>query len=131
MTDIRAVFAGLGDMHTELVLLGRYLLGMIDEETELLQIAARTSSKRSPRLDQACAVFIDALNDELVGWVSAWSPTVPTAQARVIANLGINALLGDRLARSLLHNSAAGASDEDYLAEWTAVLSARIATLTA
>ena len=36
MRDIRALFAGLGDMHAELTVLGRYLLSVVDEEIELL-----------------------------------------------------------------------------------------------
>src|SRR2546426_10131943 len=42
MHDIRALFAGLDDLHAELTVLGRYLLTVIDQELELLQIAART-----------------------------------------------------------------------------------------
>ena len=53
MHDIRALFAGLGDLRAELTALGRYLLTVIDEETELLQIAARTPAGRSSRLDTA------------------------------------------------------------------------------
>src|SRR5258707_10822662 len=53
MRDIRALFAGLGDLHAELTVLSRYLLGVVDEEIELLQIAARTPGGLSPRLDTA------------------------------------------------------------------------------
>ena len=42
MHDIRSLFAGLGELRTELTMLGRYLLTVIDEESQLLQIAART-----------------------------------------------------------------------------------------
>ena len=51
MRDIRALFAGLGDLRAELTVLGRYLLTVVDEEIELLQIAARTPAGRSTRLD--------------------------------------------------------------------------------
>jgi AcrR family transcriptional regulator len=37
MRDIRALFAGLGDRHAELTVLGRYLLSVVDEEMQLLQ----------------------------------------------------------------------------------------------
>ena len=47
MRDIRALFAGLGDLHAELTVLGRYLLSVIDEEIQLLQIAARTPAGHS------------------------------------------------------------------------------------
>src|ERR1700710_1980776 len=35
MHDIRSLFAGLGDLRTELTLLGRDLLTVVDEETQL------------------------------------------------------------------------------------------------
>src|SRR3981189_1918089 len=38
LRDIGALFAGLGDTHAELTVLGRYLLAVVDEEIELLQI---------------------------------------------------------------------------------------------
>src|SRR5690349_15763374 len=47
MQDIRTLFAGLGDLRAELTVLGRYLLSIVDEEIELLQITARTPSGRS------------------------------------------------------------------------------------
>ena len=60
MRDIRALFAGLGDLRAELTVLGRYLLTVVDEEIELLQIAARTPAGRSARLDTAYAALIEA-----------------------------------------------------------------------
>src|SRR6478735_7008998 len=74
MADIRALFAGLGDLHSELTVLGRYLLTVIDQESELLQIAARTPARLSERLDTAYAALVDGLCDELNGWISAWAP---------------------------------------------------------
>src|ERR1700728_3479956 len=44
MRDIRALFAGLGDLRSELTMLGRYILSVLDEESQLLQMAARTPS---------------------------------------------------------------------------------------
>ena len=61
MRDIRALFAGLGDLHAELTVLGRYLLSVIDEEIQLLQIAARTTAGQSPRLDTAYAALVEGL----------------------------------------------------------------------
>ena len=36
--DIRQIFEGLTDLRSELTVLGRYTLGVIDEETQLLRI---------------------------------------------------------------------------------------------
>lgn len=127
MHDIRAMFAGLGDLRTELTLLGRYLLNVIDEESQLLQIAARTPSDRSSRLNDAYAALVDGLYTELDDWIHGWAPDVDPAQSRTIAILGINALLGKR-ATAMFFN-AADTPDDAYLAEWTTMLATRITPL--
>jgi AcrR family transcriptional regulator len=131
MRDIRALFAGLGDLHAELTVLGRYLLGIIDEEIQLLQIAARTPAGQSGGLDAAYAALIDGLNAELVGWIGAWAPTLAPQDRAVLAALGVNGILGARFATSLFHQPRARIPDDRYLAEWTAVLTARIRSLSA
>jgi AcrR family transcriptional regulator len=126
MADIRALFAGLGDLHSELTVLGRYLLTVIDQESELLQIAARTPAGLSERLDTAYAALVDSLTEELSGWITAWAPRVPSEQAKVLAALGINSILGERFATNLFRRSEAPISDDRYLREWTAVLAGRV-----
>src|ERR1700679_1975765 len=39
MRHMRSIFAGLGDLHADRTVLGRYLLTISDEDIELLQIA--------------------------------------------------------------------------------------------
>ena len=41
MRDIRALFAGLGDFRPEPTMLGRYVLTVLDGESQLVQIASR------------------------------------------------------------------------------------------
>lgn len=129
MHDIRALFAGLGDMHAELTVLGRYLLSVVDEEIELLQIAARTSAGRSARLDTAYAALVDTLNNELAEWITAWAPATTEEHAKVLAAIGVNGILGVRFATTLFHQSQTKVADDQYLAEWTELLGARIQTI--
>jgi AcrR family transcriptional regulator len=129
MRDIRAMFAGLGDLHAELIVLGRYLLGVIDEEIQLLQIAARTPAGQSARLDTAYAALIGGLNAELADWIAAWAPMLTAQDRDVVAALGVNGILGARFATSLFHQTEAHIPDDRYLTEWTAHLATRIATL--
>jgi AcrR family transcriptional regulator len=126
MRDIRALFAGLGDLRAELTVLGRYLLGVVDEEIELLQIAARTPAGRSSRLDTAYAALVDGLNVELGDWIAAWAPALVDQDRDVMAALAVNALLGSRLTTSLFHQSAPRIPDDRYLAEWTTLVANRI-----
>ena len=128
MNDIRALFAGLDDLRSELTILGRYLLTVIDQELELLQIAARTPAGLSPRLDTAYAALIDGLCAELADWITAWAPRFGKQQCAVLASLGVNGLLGARFATGLFRASQQRIPDDRYLAEWTTVLAGRIDT---
>jgi AcrR family transcriptional regulator len=126
MHDIRTLFAGLDDLRAELTVLGRYLLSVVDEEIELLQIAARTPAGRSARLDTAYAALVDGLNAELADWIAAWAPTLARQDCAVLAALGVNGILGARFATSLFHQREARIPDDRYLTEWTALLATRI-----
>jgi AcrR family transcriptional regulator len=126
MRDIRALFAGLGDLHAELTVLGRYLLSVIDEEMQLLQIAARTPAGQSSRLDTAYAALVDGLNAELSDWIGAWAPTLSKQDGAVLAALGVNSILGARFATSLFHQTKPRIADDRYLAEWTSLLATRL-----
>ena len=129
MRDIRSLFAGLGDLHTELTLLGRYLLSVIDEETQLLQIAARTPTNRSARLDDAYAALVDGLYTELADWLKGWAPNISQEDIAAIGAVGVNALLGKRATRTLFHAPGADLPDEQYIRQWTAMLAGRIQEL--
>jgi AcrR family transcriptional regulator len=131
MRDIRALFAGLGDLHAELTVLGRYLLSVIDDEIQLLQVAARTPEGQSARLDTAYAALINGLNSELADWVATWAPTLTPQNRAVLAALGVNGILGARFATSLFRQTPARIPDDRYITEWTAVLAARIQSLSA
>jgi AcrR family transcriptional regulator len=126
MSDIRALFAGLGDLHSELTVLGRYLFSVIDQEAELLQIAARTPAGLSERLDNAYAALVDGLTAELAGWIDSWNPSLGQPRCARLASVGVNSLLGARIASKVFRRNNAALDDADYLAEWTAVLTARI-----
>lgn len=129
MHDIRALFAGLGDLRAELTALGRYLLTVVDDEIELLQTAARTPAGRSARLDCAYAALVEGLNGELAEWITAWAPTLPQQECAVLAAVGVNSILGARFATSLFHQPEARIPDDRYLTEWTALLAIRIEAL--
>lgn len=129
MRDIRALFAGLGDLRTELTMMGRYVLSVLDEETQLLQVAARTPSDRSARLNDAYAALVDGLCAELADWVQGWVPGISKDDAAVIGAVGVNALLGKRATSTLFHAPGTESPDEQYIAEWKTMLAGRIEAL--
>lgn len=129
MRDMRALFAGLGDLRSELTMLGRYVLAVLDEETQLLQIASRVPSGLSARLTDAYAALFDGLYAELADWVSGWIPTISQQEAAAIAAVGVNALHGKRATSTVFHEPGVTMPDEQYIAEWTAMLASRIESL--
>lgn len=130
MRDIRALFAGLGDLRSELTMLGRYVLAVLDEETQLLQIASRVPSDRSrARLTDAYAALFDGLYTELSDWVQGWLPEVDRQRATTVAAVAVDALLGRRATRDLFGATTTDLPDEQYIAEWTAQMQSRIESL--
>jgi AcrR family transcriptional regulator len=126
MHDISALFAGQGDLRTELTLLCRYLMSVLDRESEFLQVAARTPAGDSERLNDAYAALVDGLYGELADWIKGCARTLKDRDAKRIAVVGINALLGRQATRVVFHHPDLGTPDEQYVADWTAMLAARI-----
>lgn len=126
MHDIRALFAGLGDLRIELTMLGRYVLSVLDEEAELLQVVARTPAEQSARLTSAYAALIGGLNAEVADWIDGWSPGIAAADAAAVAAVAVDALLGRRAGNTLLHQSSVAVSDDRYLAQWTVMLAGHL-----
>ncbi len=127
MRDIRALFAGLGDLHAELTVLGRYLLSVIDEEIQLLQIAARTPAGHSARLDTAYAALIDGLN---ANWRTSppGRPKVSEQDCGVLSHTA-STPSSVHFATGLFNQPKTRIPDDRYLTEWTALLTTRIETV--
>ncbi|HWF29712.1 MAG TPA: helix-turn-helix domain-containing protein [Mycobacterium sp.] len=129
MHDISALFAGQGDLRTELSLLCRYLMGVLDRESEFLQVAARTPADQSTRLNNAYAALVDGLYSELADWIKGCAPKIKDPDAKRVAVIGINSLLGKRATRIVFHSPEVDTSDEEFVSDWTAMLADRIETL--
>lgn len=126
MHDISALFAGRGDLRTELSLLCRYLMSVLDQESEFLQVVARTPADESPRLTDAYAALIDGLYSELGDWITGCAPALNPCEAARIAAVGIDALLGRRTSRIMFHANHIDTTDEHYVTDWTDTIASRI-----
>jgi AcrR family transcriptional regulator len=125
MQDIRAMFAGLGDLHNELTVLGRYILAALDRESELLQISG-VPPELSGRLSDAYAALFAGLTGDLADWIASWAPGIDERDAATIGAIGVNALLGKRATSMVFHAARPDVPDDTYLVEWTAMLANRI-----
>lgn len=126
MHDISALFAGRGDLRTELSLLCRYLISVIDRESEFLQVVARTPAEESPRLTDAYAALIDGLYSDLGDWIKACASTLDLAEAGRVATVGVDALVGRRTSRVVFHANHIATTDDEYVMEWTEMIAGRI-----
>lgn len=126
MRDIRSLFAGLGDLRIELTMLGRYVLTVLDEETQLLKIASRIPSGGSKGLQDAHTALFDGLNAEMVDWLQGWAPGISKQQAESIGAVAFNSLVGKHVKNTLFHAATADIPDERYIADWTAMLANQI-----
>jgi hypothetical protein len=70
--------------------------------------------------------FRDGLYGELTDWIRGCAPDVDVAEARRIAVVGINALLGKRATRIVFHSPQVDTPDEQFVVDWTAMLAGRI-----
>lgn len=129
MHDISALFAGQGDLRTELTLLGRYLMSVLDQESELLQVTARSTPTASSRLTEACAALIDSLYSQLADWITVCAPKLAPGGAKRLAVVGINALVGKRATRIVFGAPGVDTPDDEYIADWTAMLADRIQSI--
>lgn len=73
--------------------------------------------------------LIDGLNAEAADWIKGWAPKISKQDAKTIAAIAVNALLGKRAAVTVFPAPAAAVEDERYIAEWTALFAGRIETL--
>lgn len=126
MHDISALFAGEGELRAELTLLGRYVLSVLNQESQFLQVVARTPAEQSDRVDAAYAALIDGLYSELADWIRGCAPGLDQQEARRIAVVGVNALLGKHATRVVFHAPQADTPDDEFIADWTAMLAGRI-----
>jgi AcrR family transcriptional regulator len=130
MHDIRSLFAGLGDLRIELTMLGRYVLGVLEEETQLLQIAARTPPAQCSRVATAYAALVAGLTAEVAGWIQGWAVDSDIGAAKAAATVAVDALIGRKAARDVFCSPTTEMSDELYMTEWTAGLASRVKALT-
>lgn len=121
LRDIRHVFAGVGDLRTELTLTARYALAELDNETELLRILASEARVRPELVESAVQQIITATYSGFAEWLHHQA-RVPPEQADAIAAVGLGALLSSRLLRVLLGTDPISVPDEVLVDTWVDML---------
>jgi AcrR family transcriptional regulator len=132
LRDIRRVFHGLADMRSELVVTARFAFELLDEERPLLRILLSEPGSRPMPLAEAVTAMFTATYDEFAGWVQSRAPWLDEREARTVATVAVDALLGRRMTAHLL-GTAPGADDrpdadedEEFIATWVEMVASRL-----
>ncbi|ROO85757.1 TetR family transcriptional regulator [Actinocorallia herbida] len=117
LRDIRHVFAGVGDLRTELTLTARYALTELDHEAELLRVVASEARSRPELVGDAVHQLIGSTFEAFSSWLRD-SADVPADRADAIASVGLGALLSSRLLRALLSTDPFPIDDDALVTTW-------------
>ncbi|GAA1482117.1 TetR/AcrR family transcriptional regulator [Gordonia sinesedis] len=124
--DIRRVFEGLTDLRSELLVLGRYTLQVIDEEAQLLRIVSSELRDRPQRLATAFAGLLDESYAGMAEWVCRRAPGVGADRAEAIAAVALDAVFAHRTMPQFLGVRPLAVDDDRFLSEWVEMVAGRI-----
>ena len=95
--------------------------------TQLTAPRSQPPRRRTLRpIGPSYAALVDGLYGELADWIKGCAPELTEADAKRIAIVGVNALLGKRATRIVFHTPQVDTPDEEFVADWTAMLAGRI-----
>lgn len=151
--DIRRIFEGLADLRSELTVLGRFTLQVIDDEAQLLrivaaesrgeiaaesrggiaaescgEIAAESARTGTGRLADTCAGLLDDSYRGLADWVARRAPGMSSAQAEALAVVALNVLMAHRTTPQFLGVRPLLVDDDALITEWVEMVAGRIET---
>jgi len=128
LRDIGQIFEGLADMRSELTVLGRFTLEVLDEESQLLRIVSSELRDRPQKLTDAVEQMLADSYRQLANWMERQVPDIDRAQAEVTAAVALNALFGYRATRDVL-GEAGSLDDDEVVAEWVEFVASRLERL--
>lgn len=122
LREIRGVLTPLGDVKAELILIARYILTELDSESELLRILASEARNRPQMLTAAVDQLVHSTFEGFATWITERSESsIPNADARAIAAVGLGSLLSSRLLRDVL-GIPAQVDDETLVDTWVRLM---------
>jgi len=120
--EIRQVFAGIGDIESQLAITARYYLAELDSQADLLRLLAAEARRRPDLLTSAVDHLVARTYEDFAEWLGQASPLTPRERVRAVSTIGLGALLASRLTRDVLGVGSSGVSDEVLVATWTQMM---------
>jgi len=122
LRDIRQVFAGIGDVESQLAITARYYLAELDSQADLLRLLAAEARRRPDLLSSAVNHLVACTYEDFADWLGQADPQAPRERVRAVSAIGLGALLASRLTRDVLGVGSSGVSDEVLVATWTQMM---------
>lgn len=131
LQDIRQIFAGLTDLRSELTVMGRYTLEVLDEESQLLRILSSELHDRPRSLADTLARLVEDSYVGLADWVQGLISPAGRPQAEDIAIVALNALFAYRTMPHSVGVQPLAMTDDRIIAEWVEMVAGRIERVSA
>lgn len=129
LRDIRQIFEGLTDLRSELTVLGRYTLSVIDEEAQLLRIVSSELRDRPRKLADTIAGLVGESYAGMAQWILRRAPDADPGVAQGIAAVALNALFAHRMMPDILGAQAVSVDEDALITEWVTMVAARVEAL--
>jgi len=122
LRDIRQVFAGIGDVKSQLAITARYYLAELDSQADLLRLLVAEARRKPDLLTSAVDHLVARTYEDFAEWLGLAAPQAPRERVRAVSAIGLGALLASRLTRDVLGTGSPGVSDETLVATWTEMM---------
>ncbi|MDQ2728803.1 MAG: TetR/AcrR family transcriptional regulator [Actinomycetota bacterium] len=120
LRDIRKVFAGVGDLRTQLAVTARYYLAELDSQADLLRLVVAEGRRKQDLLSTATHELVALTYESFTEWLEeATGHDLPAERARAATTIGMGALLASRLTRDVLGANPLDVDDELLVTTWT------------
>lgn len=129
LRDIRQIFEGLTDLRSELTVLCRYTLSVIDEEAQLLRIVSSELRDRPRKLADTLAGLVGESYTGMTEWILRRAPDTDPAIARSVAAVALSALFAHRTMPQFLGAKFMSIDDDALVDEWVSMVAARVESL--
>ena len=122
LREIRQVFAGIGDVKSQLAITARYYLAELDSQADLLRLLVAEARRKPDLLTSAVDHLVARTYEDFADWLAQVAPQAPGERVRAVSAIGLGALLASRLTRDVLGTASLDVSDEILLATWTEMM---------
>jgi AcrR family transcriptional regulator len=122
LRDIRQVFAGIGDIESQLAITARYYLAELDSQADLLRLLVAEARRKPDLLTSAVDHLVARTYEDFAEWLGQAAPQAPRERVRAVSAIGLGALLASRLTRDVLGVGSSGVSDEIFVATWAEMM---------